>query len=52
MVTSPKMIENEMDYHGSKSKLNNINFVKEQRVDSSWSSNKMLLRIILMDYEK
>ena len=48
------MIENEIDYRGSKSKLNNMNFVKEQRVDGSWSrakSNKMLLRFTLMDYE-
>jgi len=54
MVTSHKMIENEIDYRGSKSKLNNMNFVKEQRVDGSWSrakSNKMLLRFTLMDYE-
>ena len=45
------MIENEIDYRGSKSELNKIKFVKEQRVDGSWSSNKMLLRFTLMDYE-
>jgi len=42
MVTSQKMIENEMDYRGSKSEIKlpqpkQIS-VKEQRVDGSWYS--------------
>jgi len=50
MVISQKMIKSEMDYRGSKSVPNNVNFtgtakinnnnvlgvVKEQRVDGSW----------------
>jgi len=56
MVTSHKMIENEMGYRGSKSKfVTQPNFVKEQRVDGSWSianSNHMLLRCTLMGFER
>jgi hypothetical protein len=50
------MIENEMGYRGSKSKfVTQPNFVKEQRVDGSWSianSNHMLLRCTLMGFER
>ncbi|OSX56128.1 hypothetical protein POSPLADRAFT_1160921 [Postia placenta MAD-698-R-SB12] len=54
MVTSHKMIENEMGYRGSKSELNSV---KEQRVDGSWSikaisNKKMLLRCTLMGFER
>jgi hypothetical protein len=58
MVTSYKMMETEMGYRGSKSKflLKNNDFVKEQRVDGSWSikaiTKKMLLRCTLMDFER
>jgi hypothetical protein len=54
MVTSHKMIENEMGYRGSKSVLYN-SAVKEQRVDGSWSSynlNNSLLRYTLMGFER
>lgn len=37
MVTTLKIRENEMDNRGSKSDLVN-KFVKEQRVDGSWSN--------------
>jgi hypothetical protein len=50
MVTSHKMIENEMSNRGSKSVLYN-SAVKEQRVDGSWSSynlNNSLLRCTLI----
>ena len=52
MVTSHKMIENEMGYRGSKSVLNS-NTVKEQRVDGSWyiKSKPMYLRCTLMGSE-
>ena len=54
------MSENEMGYRGSKSKLNQVvqgDFVKEQRVDGSWSNKAMtnkllLLRYTLMGFEK
>ena len=39
-VTSHEMMETEMGYRGSKSKFDQIvrgGFVKEQRVDGSWS---------------
>ena len=56
MVTSHKMMETEMGYRGSKSKfVTQPNFVKEQRVDGSWSiakSNHMLLRCTLMGFER
>jgi len=56
MVTSHKMNENEMGYRGSKSKfITQTNFVKEQRVDGSWSIAKnkhMLLRCTLMGFER
>jgi len=52
MVTSQKMIENEMGYRGSKSVLLN-NTVKEQRVDGSWFLAKKTrsLRYTLMGCE-
>ncbi len=46
MVTSYDMIENEMDYCGSKSSA--IALVKEQRVDGSYSFKLELLRYTLM----
>jgi len=56
MVTSQKMMETEMGYRGSKSKfLTQPDFVKEQRVDGSWSIAKnthMLLRCTLMGFER
>jgi hypothetical protein len=60
MVTSQKMIENEMDNRGSKSivSLNTIKntFVKEQRVDGSYSGFIFLispeLRCTLTDFER
>lgn len=56
MVTSQKMMETEMEYRGSKSKfVTQPNFVKEQRVDGSWSiakSKQMLLRCTLMGFER
>jgi LAGLIDADG endonuclease len=55
MVTSYKMSESEMDYRGSKSSFDK-KFVKEQRVDGSWSikaiTKKMLLRCTLMGFER
>ena len=54
MVTSHKMIENEMGYRGSKS-VSSKNAVKEQRVDGSWSHyliNNSLLRYTLMGFER
>jgi len=59
MVTSHKMIENEMGYRGSKSEIpspqpNGI-YVKEQRVDGSYcikTKNKMQLRCTLMGFER
>jgi len=53
MVTSQKIIENEMGYRGSKSVLLN-NAVKEQRVDGSWSLVKKTrsLRYTLMGFER
>jgi LAGLIDADG endonuclease len=55
MVTSYMMIENEMEYRGSKSEIytqspNQIS-VKEQRVDGSWFLIKNL-RCILMGFER
>lgn len=57
MVTSHKMNENEMGYRGSKSEFkspqpNNINSVKEQRVDGSWCKKPLHLRYTLMGFEK
>jgi len=56
MVTSHKMKETEMGYRGSKSEfITQPNFVKEQRVDGSWSIAKnkhMLLRCTLMGFER
>jgi hypothetical protein len=58
MVTSKKMIENEMGYRGSKSDaFNNKVSVKEQRVDGSWSNyllskSNSLLRCTLMGFER
>jgi len=51
MVTSHKMIENEMGYRGSKS---GIKPVKEQRVDGSWflASQAKNLRCTLMGFER
>ena len=53
------MIEREMDDRGSKSKLSlnrlisqNLNFVKEQRVDGSLCLIKKHIRCILMDFER
>jgi hypothetical protein len=51
------MSENEMGYRGSKSKsFSQTDFVKEQRVDGSWSikakSKLMLLRCTLMGFER
>ena len=59
-VISHMMSENEMGYRGSKSKLNQVvqgDFVKEQRVDGSWSNkaitNKLLLlRCTLTGFER
>jgi hypothetical protein len=55
MVTSPKMIENEMGYRGSKSILLN-SIVKEQRVDGSYciksAAPTMQLRCTLMGFER
>jgi len=58
-VTSPKMMETEMDNRGSKSEIQypqpNIISVKEQRVDGSWSKKNLkclLLRCTLMDFER
>ena len=54
MVTSHKMIENEMGYRGSKSVLVSSNTVKEQRVDGSWfiKPKLMNLRCTLMGFER
>jgi hypothetical protein len=59
MVISHKIDENQMGYRGSKSKfITQPNFVKEQRVDGSWSiaknkyKNKMFLRCTLMGFER
>ena len=56
MVTSQNMMETEMGYRGSKSKfVTQPDFVKEQRVDGSWSiakNKKMLLRCTLMGFER
>ena len=55
MVTSYDMIENEMGYRGSKSELNKIDSVKEQRVDGSWSNylkSNSFLRYTLMGFER
>jgi LAGLIDADG endonuclease len=56
MVTSQKMMETEMGYRGSKSKfVTQPDFVKEQRVDGSWSiakNKQMLLRCTLMGFER
>jgi len=56
MVISHKMMETEMGYRGSKSEfVSQTDFVKEQRVDGSWSIakfNKMLLRCSLMGFER
>nr|YP_010697754.1 hypothetical protein P1R16_mgp42 [Porodaedalea niemelaei]YP_010697805.1 hypothetical protein P1S03_mgp40 [Porodaedalea chrysoloma]WCF76650.1 hypothetical protein [Porodaedalea niemelaei]WCF76721.1 LAGLIDADG homing endonuclease [Porodaedalea mongolica]WCF76766.1 hypothetical protein [Porodaedalea chrysoloma] len=51
MVTSHKMIENEMGYRGSKSALA---AVKEQRVDGSWLLALPIrsLRCTLMGFER
>jgi hypothetical protein len=50
------MNENEMDNRGSKSKfVTQPDFVKEQRVDGSWSISKnkhVLLRYTLMGFER
>jgi len=50
------MMETEMGYRGSKSKfVTQPDFVKEQRVDGSWSIAKnkhMLLRCTLMGFER
>jgi hypothetical protein len=54
MVTSPKMMETEMGYRGSKSALLNST-VKEQRVDGSRSNYLLintLLRCTLMGFER
>ncbi len=52
MVTSPKMTENEMRNRGSKSDLiENIEFVKEQRVDGSYLFKHNKLRCTLMGCE-
>nr|WVH38211.1 LAGLIDADG endonuclease [Trametes cingulata] len=50
MVTSHKMIENEMGYRGSKSEIL-INSVKEQRVDGSYFGINPKLRYTLMGGE-
>ena len=56
MVTSHKMIENEMDYRGSKSEFVSLTkSVKEQRVDGSYciaNSKLMQLRCTLMGFER
>ena len=54
MVTSHKMIENEMGYRGSKSVLVSSNTVKEQRVDGSYciKLKLMQLRCTLMGFER
>jgi hypothetical protein len=56
MVTSQKMMETEMGNRGSKSKfVTQPNFVKEQRVDGSWSIAKnkhILLKCTLMGFER
>jgi hypothetical protein len=52
MVTSLKMIENEMGNRGSKSDfIPNLKFVKEQRVDGSYLFQKNKLRCTLMGCE-
>lgn len=56
MVTSQKMIENEMEYRGSKSEIKSPQpkeiSVNEQRVDGSYFGlNKSKLRCILMGCE-
>ena len=51
MVTSHKMIENEMGYRGSKSDLL-MGSVKEQRVDGSWWIKPIHLRCTLMGFER
>ena len=52
MVTSHKMIENEMGYRGSKSEFNLIGSVKEQRVDGSYFGLNPKLRYTLMGFER
>ena len=54
MVTSQEMSESEMGYRGSKSEFL-MNFVKEQRVDGSWSNyllSNSFLRYTLMAFER
>ena len=60
-VISHKIDEKKMGYRGSKSKSNQVvqgDFVKEQRVDGSWSNNNamtkklLLLRCTLMGVER
>lgn len=51
MVTSHKMIENEMGYRGSKSDLL-MGSVKEQRVDGSYLFKHNKLRCTLMGFER
>ena len=53
-VTSPKMMETEMEYRGSKLVLLNST-VKEQRVDGSWKNyllSNYFLRCTLMGFER
>ena len=45
------MIEREMEYRGSKSVVNKITTVKEQRVDGNYTSN-LVLRYTLMGFER
>ena len=53
MVTSPKMMETEMGYRGSKSAKIKNNAVKEQRVDGScFGLLKPKLRFTLMGFER
>ena len=53
MVTSPKMMETEMGYRGSKSAKIKNNAVKEQRVDGScFGLLKPKLRCTLMGFER
>ena len=49
-VTSYKLSENEMEYRGSKSEINNT--VKEQWVDGNYFRNNLKLRCTLMDFER
>jgi len=47
------MIEREMDYRGSKSRIEGNIFVKEQRVDGSWRGiYNPLLRCTLTGFER